>query len=77
MSTASKVAQHKEDHPELYCLAPRCLWRTGGAGEPSTRRVYCHRHAPKPIAPYKAQAQRIANVYNQLAQAEARPDLED
>ena len=49
MSTASKVAQHKEDHPKLYCLAPRCLWRTDER--------YCPRHKPKPIAPYKAQAQ--------------------
>jgi hypothetical protein len=69
MSTASKVAQHKAKHPELYCLAPRCLWRTDER--------YCPRHKPKPIAPYKAQAQRIANVYNQLAEAERRKDLEE
>ena len=30
MSTASKVAEHKAKHPELYCKHPRCLWRTGG-----------------------------------------------
>jgi hypothetical protein len=37
MSTASKVAAHKEAHPELYCPHTRCLWRTGGS--------LCKRHA--------------------------------
>jgi hypothetical protein len=37
MSTASKVAARKLEHPELYCPSPRCLWRTGGG--------YCPRHA--------------------------------
>ena len=70
MSTAYTVAQHKELHPEQYCPKHRCLWLTGGG--------YCPRHArATPIAPYKAQAQRIANVYNATAQAEARPDLEE
>jgi hypothetical protein len=31
----------------------------------------------KPQAPYKAQAQQIATMYNAIAQAEARPDLEE
>lgn len=30
MSTASKVAQAKIDHPEDFCPHPRCLWRTFG-----------------------------------------------
>jgi hypothetical protein len=38
MSTASKVAEHKAKHPELYCKHPRCLWRTGGG--------LCPRHIP-------------------------------
>lgn len=39
MSTASKVAEHKAKHPELYCPTKRCLWHTGGG--------HCPRHAPK------------------------------
>lgn len=26
---AKRVREHKERRPELYCPAPRCLWRTG------------------------------------------------
>jgi hypothetical protein len=69
MTVASKVAQRKEAHPELYCTAKRCLWFIGHG-------FLCPRHT-RSIAPYVAQAQRIANTYNALAQAEARPDLED
>jgi hypothetical protein len=36
MSTAAKVAQHKEKNPHLYCPTRRCLWRTNGG--------YCPRH---------------------------------
>jgi hypothetical protein len=36
MSTAAKVAQHKEKNPAVYCPNKRCLWRTGGG--------YCPRH---------------------------------
>jgi hypothetical protein len=32
----AKVALDKERHPERYCPARRCLWRTGG--------VLCPRH---------------------------------
>jgi hypothetical protein len=35
-STAAKVRQAKEAHPELYCPNARCLWRTGGG--------HCPRH---------------------------------
>jgi hypothetical protein len=35
---AAKVAANKEKHPERYCRAPKCLWRTGGG--------YCPRHTP-------------------------------
>lgn len=34
MSTAAKVAEYKRRHPELYCPAPRCLWKTGGGSCP-------------------------------------------
>lgn len=30
MSTAAKVARHKQNNPALYCPTGRCLWRTGG-----------------------------------------------
>ena len=66
MSTASKVAQHKEDHPDWYCIAKRCLWFTG--------RGKCPKH-PITEAPYQVQAKRIAQMYNRLAEQEARPDL--
>ena len=33
---AAKVAANKARHPELYCPAPKCLWRTGGG--------WCPRH---------------------------------
>jgi hypothetical protein len=35
---AAKVAENKARHPERYCPAPKCLWRTGGG--------YCPRHSP-------------------------------
>ena len=35
-STAKKVREAKERHPELYCPEKDCLWRTGGG--------YCPRH---------------------------------
>jgi hypothetical protein len=28
MNTQAKVAQDKAQHPERYCPAPRCLWKT-------------------------------------------------
>lgn len=36
MNPAAWAAQNKVKHPELYCPAKRCLWRTGGG--------YCPRH---------------------------------
>ena len=35
---AAKVAANKARHPEHYCPAPKCLWRTSGG--------YCPRHTP-------------------------------
>lgn len=50
MSTASKVAQAKLDHPEDFCPHPRCLWRTSGGfcprHEPQVRCRNCHRVCP-------------------------------
>lgn len=69
MSTASKVAEHKERHPGWYCRTARCLWFTG-------RGKACPKHT-RSIAPYIAQAQSIAEAYNRLAWTEHRPDLED
>jgi len=37
MGTAAKVAKRKEEHPELYCPAKKCLWRTNDGS-------YCPRH---------------------------------
>jgi len=72
MSTASKVAAHKAKHPELYCLQHGCLWRI------PEDVLFCPRHRNRrKEAPYIAQARQIATMYNTLAQAEARPDLEE
>jgi hypothetical protein len=38
MNIQAKVALDKERHPERYCPARRCLWRTGGG--------HCPRHDP-------------------------------
>ncbi len=38
-STQVKVAQRKAQHPEEFCPASKCLWRTGGG--------YCPRHEKK------------------------------
>ena len=104
MSTASRVAQHKANHPNWYCHAKGCLYFIGrGKGcpkHPITEAPYkaqaqigvtmtcehckweiinglCAPHCIEHNAPYKAQAKRIADAYNQLAKAEARPDLEE
>ena len=36
-----------------------------------------HDNSTEPEAPYLAQAKRIATMYNEIAQAESRPDLEE
>lgn len=51
MSTAASVASNKERHPERYCPAKRCLWRTGG--------TYCPRHKDSPV-------RELASVYETL-----------
>jgi hypothetical protein len=52
MNTQAKVAIHKRQHPEYYCLVRRCLWRTVVC-DPITRQMkaaencvggYCPRH---------------------------------
>jgi hypothetical protein len=42
-SAAASARRHKERHPELYCVEPRCLWATARSGP-------CPRH-PEPLAP--------------------------
>ena len=37
MSTASKVAEDKLNHPWKFCPANRCLWKTGDGS-------YCPKH---------------------------------
>ena len=37
MSTASKVAEDKLNHPWKFCPVKRCLWKTGDGS-------YCPRH---------------------------------
>jgi hypothetical protein len=69
MSTASKERLRKERLPAMYCVKQGCLWHTNA--------TYCPRHTPRREAPYKSQARRIAQMYNALAQTEARPDLEE
>lgn len=57
MNVNAKVAQNKAQHPERYCPAPRCLWRTAKLDHatqtfsyPNGR--YCPRH--KHLAPSAA-----------------------
>jgi hypothetical protein len=38
-STAKKVRERKEAHPELYCEHPKCLWFTGNGNR-------CQKHDP-------------------------------
>ena len=43
---AAKVTANKARHPELYCPAAKCLWRTGGGSCPrhrtgNSRRALC------------------------------------
>ena len=44
--TACKVASRKAAHPEEYCPAPHCLWRTSFRGSDGTIKHsgYCPRH---------------------------------
>ncbi|MGA2886216.1 MAG: hypothetical protein ABSE80_13895 [Halobacteriota archaeon] len=39
MSTASKVAEDKLNHPHKFCPAQKCLWKTGDGS-------YCPKHKP-------------------------------
>jgi hypothetical protein len=42
MNIAAKVAQRKQEHPEMYCPQKGCLWKTDGS--------HCPRHQPQ-VAP--------------------------
>jgi hypothetical protein len=41
-STAQKVREEKENHPERFCAHRGCLWRTKPAGRPENP---CRKHA--------------------------------
>jgi hypothetical protein len=43
-SVAKSVRLRKEQHPELYCPADNCLWRTSPSGDEKVGK-YCPRHA--------------------------------
>jgi hypothetical protein len=56
MSTQAKVAIEKREHPERFCPAHRCLWRTAKLNHSTGAREgggYCPRH--KPTAPIVVQ----------------------
>lgn len=47
MNINAKVAEDKKRHPERYCPAPRCLWRTAKLNHETGKREgggYCLRH---------------------------------
>jgi hypothetical protein len=49
MSTQAKVAIEKREHPERFCPAYRCLWRTAKLNHATGQREgggYCPRHKP-------------------------------
>lgn len=51
MNPAAKSRAEKEKHPERYCKAKHCLWRTHHAD--GTRKSFCRNHpepTPKPGA---------------------------
>jgi hypothetical protein len=74
MNVNAKVAEDKRKHPERFCPAPRCLWRTM-ISDPITRQMkpaencadgYCPRHRPamrKVSAPKCAVLDWIRNGY--------------
>jgi hypothetical protein len=41
-AVAASVAAEKRDHPERFCIVPRCLWRTNGGENP------CRNHQRPP-----------------------------
>ena len=50
MRIAAKVAARKQQHPELYCAVPRCLYRTDDEYCPNHRRqVLGFSAAPSPF----------------------------
>jgi hypothetical protein len=55
MNTAASVASQKEKHPEQYCPAKRCLWRTGGGA--------CPRHTISPVRELAAVCETIAVLH--------------
>lgn len=65
-SVAARVARNKERHPERYCPASRCLWRTGGG--------YCPRHQP---ADWEERVQALEEQGLTRSDAQAVVDTED
>jgi hypothetical protein len=52
MSTQAKVAIEKREHPERFCPAYRCLWRTAKLNHATGLREgggYCPRHKPREV----------------------------
>jgi len=53
MSTQAKVAIEKREHPERFCPAHLCLWRTAKLNHATGEREgggYCPRHRPAVLA---------------------------
>jgi hypothetical protein len=49
-NTQAKVAIEKSEHPERFCPARRCLWRTAKLNHATGQREgggYCPRHEPR------------------------------
>lgn len=68
LTIRKKVRQHLLEHMKCLCLPqrPDAPWHRADCPVRSI-----------PEAPYKVQARSIATMYNNLAQAEERPDLEE
>ncbi len=64
-------------HLETHTLAGYVLNTVVAAPAPRPNRAERGCSLSKPTAPYIAQAQRIAQMYNAVAQTESRPDLQE
>jgi hypothetical protein len=60
MSIQAKVAIDKREHPERFCPAPKCLWKTSRLNRETQVHEgggYCPRHESYRLARAKADAE--------------------
>jgi hypothetical protein len=65
-NTQAKVAIEKSEHPERFCPARRCLWRTAKLNHATEEREgggYCPRHTQNEHKPKSTVMQWIRNGF--------------